>query len=315
MNQPSSSSRPVLPSATWLAPGQQAEFEAAGTNAHRVASGPGGWVERLAEDALISYKDEAALEELAGGLERYQGETGWTASRVFVRFLPMRNAERIAPKLHSGDATLPLTSVVTENGVRFGIDLGAGYSHGLFLDQRLNRAKMRFLRPARLLNTFAYTCSFSVVAALAGAETVSMDLSQTSLDRGRRNLELNGVPDKGHRFVAGDAMALLPELARRREKFDAIILDPPTFSFGAQGRRWRVEDNLDELIDAALELAGPKCAILLSTNCTKLNPAELKRRAHGCIRGKRRAADFLNLGSPVDFPPGHGSSTVWMMVR
>ncbi len=67
---------------------------------------------------------------------------------------------------------------VTEAGVRYGLDFAGGLFRGLFIDQRENRARLRAWKPKRLLNTFAYTCSFSVVAALAGAETLSVDLSR-----------------------------------------------------------------------------------------------------------------------------------------
>jgi 23S rRNA (cytosine1962-C5)-methyltransferase len=298
-----------------MTPAQCKTIEAAGTTAHRLASGPDGWVERLGDDVILSYKNEAARNELAAGLETWSESSGWRAVRIFHRFLPIKNADRISPVLHSGDAALPLTTVVTEAGIRYGIDIGASYSHGLFLDQRLNRAKLRALKPKRLLNTFAYTCSFSVVAALAGAQTLSVDLSRKSLDRGRDNLTLNGIAETGHSFIVDDAAELLPRLESRSERYDAIILDPPTFSRSKSGRRWQVEDHFEDLLDAALEVAMPKCAILLSTNCTKLNPAELERRARWCARGKRRTADYLKLGTPVDFPPGHGSSTLWMMLR
>ncbi len=290
-------------------------LEEAGTNAFRLASGSEGWVERLGGDVLISYKSEAALEELLSGLTRQGEKIGWMPGRIFTRFLPLKNAERIPAVLHSGDASLPLTWVVTEAGVCYEIDMAAGYSHGLFLDQRLNRAKLRALQPRRVLNTFAYTCSFSVVAALAGAETLSVDLSRKSLDRGRRNLRRNALDESGHRFLAEDALELLPRLDAVNERFDAIILDPPTFSRGANGRRWQVEDHFEDLLNAALEVAMPSCAILLSTNCKALDPGALERRARACAKGKRRAATYLQLGLPVDFPPGHGSSTLWMMLR
>lgn len=298
-----------------MTPAQCKVIEAAGTTAHRLASGPGGWVERLGDDVILSYKTDAARDELAAGLTQWCTNSGWQPVRVFHRFMPIKNADRVSPVLHSGDATLPLTTVVTEAGIRYGIDIGASYSHGLFLDQRLNRAKLRALKPKRLLNTFAYTCSFSLVAALEGTETVSVDLSRKSLDRGRDNLILNGIAETKHSFIADDTSELLPRLASRGELFDAIILDPPTFSRNKAGRRWQVEDHFEDLLDAALAVATPKCAILLSTNCTKLNPAELERRARWCAKGKRRTADYLKLGTPVDFPPGHGSSTLWMMLR
>ncbi len=252
---------------------------------------------------------------MMAGLDAWCMKAEWRPARIFHRFMPIKNADRICPVLHSGDAALPLTTVVTEAGIRYGLDIGASYSHGLFLDQRLNRAKLQALKPKRVLNTFAYTCSFSVVAALAGAETVSVDLSRKSLDRGRENLKLNGIDESIHRFIADDTLEVLAQQAGKGERFDAIVLDPPTFSRSKSGRRWQVEDHFEDLLNAALEVAAPKCAILLSTNCTKLDPATLERRARWCAKIKRRAAEYMGLGAPVDFPAGHGASTLWMMVR
>ncbi len=272
-------------------------------------------MERLGGDVIVSYKDDAALHDLLAALEAWSTAAEWQAARIFTRFLPMKNTERVSPVLRSGDPALPAEIVVTEAGVRYALDLAGGYGHGLFLDQRANRAKVRTLKPARVLNTFAHTCSFSVVAALAGAETVSIDLSRKSLDRGRQNFALNGIAEKGHRFIADDTLDLLPRMAARGERFDVIILDPPTFSLGKNGRRWQVADQFEDLLDAALEAATQQCAILLSTNCTKLDAEMLVSRARLCARGKRRTASYTSTLRPVDFPPGHGASTVWMLLR
>lgn len=312
---PSERSSPTTAPLSWITPAQSKAIEAAGTTAHRLASGPGGWVERLGDDVIISYKHDAARDEMAAGLGTWCQKAAWQPARVFHRHMPVKNADRICPVLHSGDATLPLTTVVTEAGIRYGLDIGASYSHGLFLDQRLNRATLHELKPKRLLNTFAYTCSFSVVAALAGAETVSVDLSRKSLDRGKHNFTLNGLDPAGHRFLAEDTNELLPILAARGERFDSIILDPPTFSRSKTGRRWQVEDHFEDLLNAALEVAAPKCAILLSTNCTKLDQTALERRARWCVKVKRRSAEYIRPVTPPDFPAGHGASTLWMMVR
>jgi 23S rRNA (cytosine1962-C5)-methyltransferase len=311
--------RSALPSSapafTWLATDQRTHFEAFGTTAHRIASGFGGWIERLGDDAMISYKNETALDALKAGLARWSQDGSWQPVRIFTRFLPLKNDERISPALLHGDATLPLQTVVSEAGIFYGLDFGAGYSHGLFLDQRGNRAKLRAIRPKRLLNTFAYTCSFSVVAALAGAETWSVDLSRKSLDRGKRNLKLNDLDEARHRFISDDVLDLLPKLEQRGERFDAIILDPPTFSRGNQGRLWQAEQHFEDLIKAALEVAAPKCTILLSTNCTKLDANLLERQARACAKVKRRTSEYSRTPPLVDFPPGQGASTLWMTVR
>lgn len=303
----------MISARAWLKPAQLAAFEAAQTTAHRICSAPDGWVERLGTDALICYKRES--ESFLGELAEWSAEAGWEPKRVFGKLLPRQNEDRSAPVLLRGEEG-PLECVVTESGIRYGIDFAAGYSHGLFLDQRANRAFVRRSKPKRLLNTFAYTCSFSVVAALGGGETVSVDLSKKSLDRGRENFALNELnPATGHRFIADDVMEVLPRLGRRGDKFDLIILDPPTFSRGNQGRRWQVEQHFEDLLNAALELAAPGCRLLLSTNCTKLDPRTLERMARFCLKVLRRGGDYHREGSLVDFPPGHGSSTLWVTAR
>jgi 23S rRNA (cytosine1962-C5)-methyltransferase len=307
---------PRIQEGKWISPSQFAAFAGADTDAHRLFSGPAGWVERLGSDVLISHKSDAARDELASGLSAWGAAAGWMPGRVFAKFLPRQNEDRDAPVLLSGDPSLPLTAVVREAGVRYGLDFGTGYSAGLFLDQRANRARMRQIAPKRLLNTFAYTGSFSVVAALAGGATVSVDLSKKSLDRARANFALNAIdPGEGHRFIADDVIDVLPRLARRGDKFDAIVLDPPTFSRGNKGRRWRVEDHFEDLLLAAMEVASPGANILLSTNCTRLESGDLERMARFASKFTRRPAEYLRGAPLVDFPPGHGARTLWMILR
>lgn len=300
----------------WLAPVQVAKFTAAGTTAHRIASGRDGWVERLGADVLISFKTDSFKEAVVAELANWSASAGWQTGRVFGKFLPKKNEERIAPVLISGDPTLPMRTVVEEAGVKFGLDFEAGYSAGLFIDQRANRAFVRQVKPSRLLNTFAYTCSFSVVAALGGAETVSVDLSKKSLDRGKENFALNGVNvEKNHRFYADDVADMLPRLGRRGEKFDTIVLDPPTFSRGTDGRRWQVEDGMENLLMSAMELAAPNARILLSTNCTKLQIRDLEAMGRFAMKTLRRGGTMHRESQLVDFPASHGATTLWILLR
>ena len=299
----------------WISPELFAAFEAEGTSAHRLFTSPNAWVERFGREVLISFKLDAAREEALAGLREWESRAGFQSERVFSRFLPRQNAERVAPVLMEGDPGASLHSVVAESGVSYGIDFGAGYSAGLFIDQRANRSRVHRLAPKRMLNTFAYTCSFSVVAALAGAQTLSIDLSKKSLDRGRKNFELNGLPFDGHRFLADDVLEVLPRLERRGEKFDLIILDPPTFSLGNRGRRWQVEEQIEDLLRAALELAATKASVLISTNCTKLNLSALERIARFALKTARFGGDISHEPSLPDFPAGEGAQTLWLRLR
>lgn len=292
-----------------------ATFSANATTAHRLGTCPTGWVERFGEDVLISYKDDTTRDALQAGLVSWGAGAGYGPRRVFGKFLPRENADRIAPVLLRGDATIPLTTIIEEQAMRFGLDFGAGYSAGFFIDQRANRALVRRSAPRRLLNTFAYTCSFSVAAALAGAETVSVDLSKKSIDRGRENFALNQLDTAGHRFLADDVLEVLPRLGRRGETFDAIILDPPTFSRGNKGRRFQVEHDLGALLLAALEVASPRAKILLSTNCTRLQRRALENIAHFALKATRRAADFHAEPPLPDIPTDTAAQTLWLVLK
>jgi 23S rRNA (cytosine1962-C5)-methyltransferase len=306
---------PQSPSPEWLPGRQYQAFAAAGTDAHRLCTIGTGWVERFGNDVLISHKDDASLEILRKGLEIWVEANGFRPRRVFGKFLPKQNEERIAPILIQGDVTLPLLTTVAENGVRYGLDFGAGYSAGLFIDQRANRAFVHRAAPRRLLNTFAYTCSFSVVAALAGGATVNVDLSKKSLDRGRENFALNGIDAATHRFFADDVLDVLPRLGRKNEQFDTIVLDPPTFSRGNKGRRFQVEEDMEALLTAALELAAPRARVLLSTNCTRLNRRALESIARFALKATRRAADFHAEPALPDIPAGAAAQTLWVLLK
>ncbi len=301
--------------ASWIEPEVVRLFEQEQTDAHRVYTAEDGWVERYGADVLISHKTPAARERIMTELFLWVLAAHVKMTRIFARHLPRQNEERATPELVVGDDRTNLQSVVTERCLRYGIDFAAGYSVGLFLDQRENRTFVRQAAPARLLNCFSYTCSFSVAAASVNAQTVNIDLSRKSLTRGRENFGLNGLPTGDHRFIADDVMQVLPRMARKGEKFDVIILDPPTFSRSKKGQGFQVERDYEKLLLDALELAERDCHILLSTNCSTLNHRALEVMAKYCLKASRRAGSLHRTNPLPDFPFRTGASTVWLSLR
>jgi 23S rRNA (cytosine1962-C5)-methyltransferase len=291
------------------------DFQAEGTDAHRLCTIDDGWVERFGRDVLISFKRVLARERLIQELQWWASTVSFEFGRVFARFIPRKNEEREPSTLIFGDPGENLQTIATERHLKFGIDFGAGYSVGFFVDQRENRRRVRHIAPKRLLNCFAYTCSFSVSAACAGAITLNVDLSKKSLARGRENFGLNSLSTIDHRFIADDVMAVLPRLARKGEKFDAIILDPPTFSRSPGGRPFHVENDFEKLLVDALELAERDSHILLSTNCSTLREHALEVMARYGLKAARRAAMFHRQPPLPDFPPGAGASSIWLTLR
>ncbi len=290
-------------------------FAAEQTDAYRLCTFDDGWVERFGSDVLISHKIEATRERLTNELAIWSLANQFKFTRIFARFLPKKNAERVAPQLVVGDGQSNLQTIASERFLRYGIDFESGYSVGLFPDQRENRSYLRNAKPRTLLNCFAYTCAFSVAAANVGAKTVNVDLSKKSLARGKENFALNSILTDGHRFIADDVMEVLPRLARKGEKFDSIILDPPTFSRSHKGKAFQVEQDFEKLLLLAIEIAERDAHILLSTNCTSLNEHALEVMAKFCIKSLRRAGNLHRQPCPTDFPANTAASTVWLTLR
>lgn len=299
----------------WIDVPLMRSFEKEGTNAYRLCTSDEGWVERFGRDILISHKNHELRDRLILELYFWRTSVGFDLSRVFARLLPRKNEERTTPELVFGDLGANPKSVAMEQYLAYAIDFAAGYSVGLFIDQRENRRFVRQLKPRKLLNCFAYTCSFSVAAASIGALTVNVDLSKKSLERGRENFALNSLPTNEHKFIADDVMTVLPRLARKGERFDIVILDPPTFSRSHRGRTFQVENDYEQLLTAALEVAERDGRILISTNCSNLREKALEVMARYCLKVTRRAAKFHREPLPVDFPPGTAASTIWMTLR
>jgi 23S rRNA (cytosine1962-C5)-methyltransferase len=299
----------------WIDPSLLRDFQAEATDAHRLCTLEGGWVERFGQDILISFKRVLTREQLVAELQSWATSVGFQVGRIFARFVPRKNEDREPPRLICGDPGKSLQISATERHLKFGIDFGTGYSPGLFLDQRENRRYVRHITPKRLLNCFAYTCSFSVSAAYVGAATLNIDLSKRSLARGRENFALNCLPTIEHRFITDDVRAVLPRLARKGEKFDVIILDPPTFSRSPGGKRFQVEHDFESLLIDALELAERDTHVLLSTNCSTLREHALEVMARYCLKATRRAATFHRPAQLPDFPPSAGASSIWLTLR
>ena len=120
---------------------------------------------------------------------------------------------------------------ITENGVKYIVDVKDGQKTGFFLDQKYNRlAIQKLCRGARVLDCFTHTGSFALNAGIAGArEVIGVDASQLAVDQATENAKLNGLENVVS-FRCEDVFELLPKLEAEGEKFDVVILDPPAFT-------------------------------------------------------------------------------------
>lgn len=170
--------------------------------------------------------------------------------------------------------------IVRENGLRFIINPSDYLDVGLFLDHRITRQMVRQESSGKkVLNLFAYTGSFSVYAAAGGAaETLTVDMSNTYLQWANRNLALNGFEQEHHRLLQADVMTWLEQPPQ--ERFDLIVVDPPTFSNSK-----RMEGTLDIqrdhvlLINRVLRFCSPGGVVYFSTNNRRFKIWEEEIRA------------------------------------
>lgn len=159
-----------------------------------------------------------------------------------------------------------------EYGVKFKINLTDYLDTGLFLDHRETRKLVASTAGGkRLLNLFAYTCSFSVHAAMSGATfTKSVDMSNTYTAWGKDNFILNGLSLDQNEVVRADCLKFLDEEVRTRNKYDIIVIDPPTISRSKKmDQLFDIQVDYVFLISKALQLLSKGGAIYFSTNSRK----------------------------------------------
>ena len=165
------------------------------------------------------------------------------------------------------------TQQVTENDLKFWVNLSDYVDTGLFLDHRVTRQMVREqCKGKSVLNLFAYTGSFTVYAVAGGASsTTTVDLSKNYLQWAQRNLELNDLYSPRHEFIAKDCVEFVAEAAKDSErKYDIVIIDPPTYSNSKRtDDDWNVQTGHVELLNATRNLLKPDAVIYFSTNFRK----------------------------------------------
>jgi 23S rRNA (cytosine1962-C5)-methyltransferase len=288
------------------------------TNAFRLVHGasdgwPGWYVDRLG-DWLLSQSESALTRGQWDLVERMEDVRG-----IYHLSLPRQSGRtgqaKLAPQLVRGQ-TAPDQIIVRENGTQFELRLHEGCSVGLFLDQRDNRRRFLVNHVAagfplfdgaaagrEVLNTFAYTCGFSVCAARAGARTTNVDLSRKYLEWGNRNFALNDLDPAEHDFLCGDVFDWLRRLNKRQRRFDGIVLDPPTFSRSKEQGLFRAEKDYARLLLAALPLLKPRGVALASMNAAAVRPESFLKTIEAAVTSaRRRLLELHYVPQPPDFP-------------
>jgi len=162
-----------------------------------------------------------------------------------------------------------------------------GFKHtGLFPEQALNWDKMRELvenekgkrtEQIKVLNLFAYTGGATVALAKSGAFVTHVDAAKAMVERAKTNCKLSKVSEKNTRWIVDDCKKFIERELRRGNKYDAILMDPPSYGRGANGEVWKLEENLYPLIELSIKLLSDNpLFFLLNSYTTGLGAAVMK---------------------------------------
>jgi len=155
------------------------------------------------------------------------------AQHVFERSdVEVRTLEGLSERIGPLRGNPPESIIMSENDLKYRLNLKGGHKTGFYLDQRDNRLRMRdFAAGADVLDCFSYTGGFSLNALTAGAESVTaVESSEAALELARENLELNGFPGDRVEWLLADVFAQLRKFRDQGRKFDLVVLDPPKFA-------------------------------------------------------------------------------------
>ena len=157
-----------------------------------------------------------------------------------------------------------------------------GFKHmGIFPEQAVNWNFMYNIlsretpnREINVLNLFSYTGGATVACAKAGANVCHVDAQKNIINMAKRNAELSGLENANIRYIVDDCIKFVSREARRGRKYDAIILDPPSYGRGANGEMWKIEDNLFDLLKMLRDiLSDNPLFILLNLYTAGLAPS------------------------------------------
>jgi 23S rRNA (cytosine1962-C5)-methyltransferase len=290
----------------WGLPGRE-------TNAFRLVHGVADDIPDLTVDIYGEFAVASVYAEEVGARERavFQGLLQLGYRGVYLKHRPQKasglsEAERLQRAPSEPVLGEPASAVLTvmESSVPFLVRLGDGFSTGLFLDQRDNRARVMGAAAGRsVLNLFAYTCGFGLVAARGGARsTTNIDVAKPALSRGRESYEHAGLAGENHRFLLRDVLDTLPRMARAGERFELVVLDPPSFASTKHGR-FSVERDYAALLTRALSVTAPGGVLLACTNHHGLTEqAFVTSLRQGLARAQRTAQGIELLPPPADHP-------------
>ena len=182
-----------------------------------------------------------------------------------------------------------------------------GFKHtGLFPEQAVNWDKMTALiknagRQISVLNLFAYTGGATCACLSAGASVCHVDAAKGMVERAGENVRLSSLQDKPVRYIVDDCVKFVQREIRRGRKYDAIIMDPPSYGRGPGGEMWKIEDQLFDFVKlCAGVLSDDPLFVLINSYTTGLQPQVLKNILQLTVAGASGRVEADEVGLPTE---------------
>lgn len=212
---------------------------------------------------------------------------------------------------------IPEQWTIVWQGLKF-IVKPMGFKHtGIFPEQAVNWELMQQLvknskREIKVLNLFAYTGGASVALASVGANVTHVDASKGMVERAKENAKLNNISNI--RFIVDDCAKFIEREIRRKNKYDAIIMDPPSYGRGPSGEMWKLEDNLADFVGLCKGvLSENPLFVLINSYTTGLQPTVIANILKSVFGNENVQAD--EIGLPTDeglvLPCGATGVKIW----
>lgn len=184
-----------------------------------------------------------------------------------------------------------------------------GFKHtGLFPEQAVNwdvtseliQKRRQKGGAVKVLNLFAYTGGATVSCAKAGAEVVHVDAAKGMVERAGENARLSGI-ESGIRYIVDDCIKFVRREIRRGNKYDAVIMDPPSYGRGPGGELWKIENELYPFVELCGELLSDDALFfLINSYTTGLQPTVLHNILKLCLKGRSGIYDAYEVGLPTE---------------
>ena len=200
------------------------------------------------------------------------------------------------------DKSIPDRWQIHYDDLTFNLKL-MGFKHtGLFPEQAYNwsmlKSKIKGKKDVKVLNLFAYTGAASVACLFAGASVVHVDSSRGMVDWAKENVESSNLSDKPIRFIVDDVVKFVEREIRRGNKYDIILMDPPSFGRGPKGETWKIEENIYDFVRLCSKvLSDNPLFVLINSYTTGLQPTVMANILNATITGGK--TESYEVGLPT----------------